>query len=146
MSVPIDIDARIDWLVGVWRGCAREGRVGVGIIIAQVLQGIDPQWELRLPESDPPPLPEWVSAMARIEALEAQVAKPREKYEANRERLQALTLAEAERELSSAVYSAALLFERLEGVGSVRGNGHHVAQNIAQKAVDELRYRWQGPR
>jgi hypothetical protein len=71
---------------------------------------------------------------------------PKEKYEQDRARYAAMTLADAEAELSKEVYRASLLFERLEGVQSVRGNGHHMAQSMAEKAVELLRERWQGPR
>lgn len=51
-------------------------------------------------------------------------------------------LAKAEVELSNRIYEAALLFERLENARKIRGNGHNIAQDIADKAVQELRGRW----
>lgn len=45
-------------------------------------------------------------------------------------------------ELKNAVYKAAMLFERLEDAGRIRGNGHHMAQKIADKASALLRERW----
>ena len=53
-----------------------------------------------------------------------------------------VTLEQAEADLSNAVYRAALLFERWEYAGLVRGNGHHAAQAVARTAVEELRSRW----
>lgn len=41
-------------------------------------------------------------------------------------------------ELSSAVYTAALIYERCEGMGLIRGNGHHMAQELATEAVKRL--------
>lgn len=70
---------------------------------------------------------------------------PIEKYEEERARFQAMTLKDAEAELSNAVYAATSLLERLEGVGRLVGNGHHARQKIAQMAVEELRSRWQEP-
>ena len=48
----------------------------------------------------------------------------------------------AEVEIVNNVYSACLLFERLEDAGKIRGNGHHMAQEIAQKAEDLMKERW----
>jgi hypothetical protein len=56
--------------------------------------------------------------------------------------LKALTLEQAEAELSNRVYAAALFIEELEGAGKVFGNGHHAAQQVAQAAVNNLRHRW----
>jgi hypothetical protein len=55
------------------------------------------------------------------------------------------TLDEAEAQLSSAVYDACALFERLETRGLVRGNGHHLQQAVAHFAVEKLKERWQAP-
>jgi predicted DNA-binding protein (UPF0251 family) len=58
------------------------------------------------------------------------------------EELDAMTLEDAESYLSTAVYMAAGLIERLEGRKKVWGNGHHARQKIAQAAVEDLRSRW----
>lgn len=60
------------------------------------------------------------------------------------ENYEGMTFEQAKARLSSAVYEAALLYERLEGVRKVRGNGHHMAQDIAAKAVKLLEERWTG--
>lgn len=62
------------------------------------------------------------------------------------EQLAAMELAEAENELSNRVYKAAIFFEHLEGQNKVWGNGHHMAQNIAELAVNILKGRWIKPR
>jgi len=54
------------------------------------------------------------------------------------------TLANAEASLMNAVYRATAIFERLERAGKIVGNGHHIRQKIAEKAVAELYYRWKG--
>lgn len=61
------------------------------------------------------------------------------------EQLAAMSLAEAECELSNRVYKAAIFFEHLEGKGKVRGNGHHMAQEICRQACEMLRGRWVKP-
>ncbi len=48
----------------------------------------------------------------------------------------------ASAELGSAVYAAAILLERLEDAGKVRGNGHHMAQSVAAFATGLLAERW----
>jgi len=45
-------------------------------------------------------------------------------------------------ELSNRVYAAAIFLEQLEFAGRISGNGHHKAQRVAQKAVDELNRAW----
>lgn len=45
-------------------------------------------------------------------------------------------------EIVNDVYKVCLIFETLEGMGKVRGNGHHMAQNVAQYAADLLEERW----
>ncbi len=52
-----------------------------------------------------------------------------------------LSLEEAEGQLSTAVYMATAIFERLEG-HTISGNGHHARQAVAAFAVKELRERW----
>ena len=65
-----------------------------------------------------------------------------ELYEQESRRLDAMTLDEAEAEVSRKVYEACLLFERMENRGRVRGNGHHMAQKMAKQAADLMRERW----
>jgi hypothetical protein len=59
-----------------------------------------------------------------------------------KEQLKNLTLEEAESELGTRIYEAALFIEELELAGKVWGNGHHAAQNIVQVALEELHSRW----
>ena len=47
-----------------------------------------------------------------------------------------------EAHLSKLVYEATQLFETLENMGRIRGNGHHARQNLANTAVAELKDRW----
>src|SRR5579872_4949126 len=42
-------------------------------------------------------------------------------------------------DLSNAVYKAALIYERAELMGLIHGNGHHMAQALAQEAVDRFK-------
>lgn len=51
----------------------------------------------------------------------------------------------ADSTLSNRVYEATALFEQLEGAGLVRGNGHHMRQEVCQFACDLLKERWTGP-
>lgn len=62
-------------------------------------------------------------------------------------RLKPATMAkdEAASRLSNLVYEATELFERLEGAGLIRGNGHHMRQKVAKFATDLLEERWVGP-
>lgn len=53
-----------------------------------------------------------------------------------------MTLDQATAHLARVVYEAGLFFERLENAGKIHGNGHHMAQNLAAGAVEELRSRW----
>jgi len=48
----------------------------------------------------------------------------------------------ASAEISNRVYEAALLFETLECAKRVRGNGHHLAQDVAGYAIALLKDRW----
>lgn len=63
-------------------------------------------------------------------------------YEFDRNRLLSMTEDQAVNFIENAVYEAGALFERLEGVNKVRGNGHHMRQNIAAKAGELMRERW----
>lgn len=65
-----------------------------------------------------------------------------ERYEQERERLRAMTLDDATSEMSTRVYSAALFYEHLEGVGKVSGNAHHAAQHVCAFANAQLLARW----
>ena len=44
-----------------------------------------------------------------------------------------------EKELVKRVYDAARYFERLENAGRIYGNGHHMAQAVAKRAVELYR-------
>ena len=50
--------------------------------------------------------------------------------------------AEAINMIERSVYEACALFEQLELAGKVRGNGHHMAQNIAEQAGKLMQERW----
>lgn len=50
-----------------------------------------------------------------------------------------MTIEEAAVQLSNDVYKAALVYEHCEGAGLIHGNGHHMAQSLAQEAVRRLR-------
>ena len=52
--------------------------------------------------------------------------------------------AEAEAVMGNMVYQSTALFERLEGAGLIRGNGHHMSQQVAKFATDLLKERWEG--
>lgn len=52
-----------------------------------------------------------------------------------------LTIEQIEENLSNDVYRAALWFERAENAGLIYGNGHHLAQELAQVAVSMLKDR-----
>jgi hypothetical protein len=56
--------------------------------------------------------------------------------------LKDMTLEQAWSELSRSVYDATRLLERLERAGKVHGNGHHMRQKLATKAVKLLEERW----
>ncbi len=53
-----------------------------------------------------------------------------------------MTLDEACARISSDVYRATELFDRLEGAGLIDGNSHHARQKLATAAVESLRARW----
>ena len=57
--------------------------------------------------------------------------------------LNKMTLTDACTEISNAVYENTRLIELLEGVRKIRGNGHHVRQNIAKYAKNILIERWE---
>ena len=56
--------------------------------------------------------------------------------------LNGLTKDQAANIIERAAYDACHLFERLEAVGKVRGNGHHMMQAIAAEAGKLMRERW----
>lgn len=58
------------------------------------------------------------------------------------EQLSEKILTEARADLSNAVYKAAEIFERMERLGLIRGNGHHMRQALAEHAVKMLEERW----
>lgn len=65
-----------------------------------------------------------------------------------KDQLQAMTIADAKVELSNRIYEAAGLIEELEycvasdGTKRIRGNGHHIRQQIAKFAESLLAERW----
>ncbi len=65
-----------------------------------------------------------------------------ESYDNYIERLSKMTKEDAMIEVANDVYRTCLIFEAFEGLGAVRGNGHHMAQNIAKKASDLMEERW----
>ena len=48
--------------------------------------------------------------------------------------------------IENMVYGASELFELLEFAGPVRGNGHHIRQQVAAFAGNLMRERWIGTR
>jgi len=44
--------------------------------------------------------------------------------------------------LEQSVYNVCLIFEQLEGLNKIRGNGHHIAQDISHYTKKELLNRW----
>ena len=47
-------------------------------------------------------------------------------------------------EIQNRVYEATALFERLEFLGKVRGNGHHIRQEAARLIGELMKERWEG--
>ena len=60
----------------------------------------------------------------------------------DQEFLEKLTKEQAATLIENAVYDTCHLFERLEGVNKVYGNGHHMMQNVAKFAHDLMIERW----
>ena len=59
-------------------------------------------------------------------------------WEQEKQRLAALDKTKAETEVFQLVYDATAMIERLESVGRITGNGHHIRQDIAKYAADKL--------
>lgn len=55
---------------------------------------------------------------------------------------QEMTFQDAETEILNSVYAATVLIEWLEHAGKVRGNGHHIRQEVAAAAAKILKERW----
>lgn len=53
-----------------------------------------------------------------------------------------LTLEEARREITNAVYAATALIETWEHEGMIVGNGHHIRQQAADNVADLVETRW----
>ena len=60
------------------------------------------------------------------------------------DQIETMDLESAKAEMSNRTYEAAILFERFECAGKVRGNGHHMAQKVAAFAAALLEERWVG--
>jgi len=58
------------------------------------------------------------------------------------EELSLMEKEEIKKYLGNYFYYHALIFERLEGAGLIKGNGHHIAQHFADLAQNELIDRW----
>ncbi len=58
-----------------------------------------------------------------------------------REELQALTNEEIVTEIGNRIYKAGIFFEALENAGIIWGNGHHLAQELSEKAIEIYRNR-----
>lgn len=56
------------------------------------------------------------------------------------------TLEEAKAQMGSELYDLCLVYEHLEHKGLVRGNGHHMSQNVVKFALDQLEKQWVGPK
>ena len=64
--------------------------------------------------------------------------------EVNRQTYEEQKYEAVEAEIIKTIYQAALIFEKLEANGLISGNGHHVAQKMAETARLELEKRWNG--
>ena len=51
-------------------------------------------------------------------------------------------LKDAQAEIGNRVYAACLLYEELEGVKLIHGNGHHMAQKVAAFAAELMAAQW----
>lgn len=71
-----------------------------------------------------------------------QEGKTKESCQKEPQDFQNVTREGAEDKVRSAIYQAALIFERLEDAGKISGNGHHIAQDISNYAVEFLKKRW----
>lgn len=49
---------------------------------------------------------------------------------------------DAKRHIANKVYQASFLYERLEGVGKIRGNGHHIMQELCKHAESLVEKYW----
>lgn len=78
--------------------------------------------------------------IAYIRDLEERVNRPDIWFD--KEYVASLTKEMAIAEISNRVYDACHLFERLEGIQKVVGNGHHMMQAIAGEAEKLLVERW----
>lgn len=69
---------------------------------------------------------------------------PRSIYEDGKAKTVSVETAEVD--VSNAAYAAVVgLFESLEHAGKIRGNGHHMAQEVAKHASDLVKSRWAEP-
>jgi 20S proteasome alpha/beta subunit len=64
----------------------------------------------------------------------------------DQEYLNRLTKDQAIDLIENAVYDTCHLFERLEGVNKVYGNGHHMMQKVAEFAGNLMKERWKDPK
>lgn len=53
-----------------------------------------------------------------------------------------MTKDQLETHIQHLMFEAAQIFETLEGLGIIRGNGHHARMSYAESAVADLRDRW----
>jgi hypothetical protein len=58
------------------------------------------------------------------------------------EEIQKLSLEEIQNLVANHIYKAALVFERLENAGKIKGNGHHIAQTYGEEAKMTIINRW----
>ena len=56
--------------------------------------------------------------------------------------LKQITLEDAQCELSNKVYASCFMYEQLEHLGKVRGNGHHIMQELCEMSTKLLAERW----
>jgi len=56
--------------------------------------------------------------------------------------LKEMSLEDAQGELSNSVYESCFMYEQLEHAGKVRGNGHHIMQELCEMATKLLADRW----
>lgn len=58
------------------------------------------------------------------------------------EEIKKMSKTDLEAELSNRVYAAAILLEKMENAGRIVGNGHHKAQTVVARAIEEMRFAW----
>ncbi len=66
----------------------------------------------------------------------------RKYYQKNKEELENMSKKQAVDAISNSVYEACGLFESLEAVAKINGNGHHMMQKVSTFAEDLMKEKW----